>query len=66
MNIDSKTPDYWGCKNSTFLYPHAEHVMGNLNFTPEARICNTISKRPEYRFPYIIDFPKCCRDIDAS
>ena len=40
--------------------------MGNLNFTPEARVCNNISKRPKYRFPSNIDFLKCRRDFDAS
>ena len=38
--------------------------MGNLN--SDARVRNIISKGPKYRFPFIIDFPKCRREIATS
>ena len=41
-------------------------ITGNLNFFPEARVRNIISKGPKYRFPSNIDFPKCRREIAAS
>ena len=41
-------------------------ITGNLNVIPDARVRNIISKGPNYRFPFIIDFPKCRREIAAS
>ena len=41
-------------------------ITGNLNAIPDARVRNTISKGPKYRFPSNIDFPKCRREIAAS
>ena len=43
-NIDSNTPDSRDCKNSTYLYPPAGHVIkGSLNAIPDARPRNIIS-----------------------
>ena len=41
-------------------------ITGNLNVIPGARVRNTISKGPKYRFPSNIDFPYCRREIAAS
>ena len=41
-------------------------VTGNLNVSPDARVCKIIFKGPKYRFPSNIDFPKCRREIAAS
>ena len=41
-------------------------ITGNLNVIPDARVRNTISKGPKYRFPSNIDVPKCRREILAS
>ena len=41
-------------------------ITGNLNIIPDARVRNTISKGPKYRFPSNIDFRKCRREIAAS
>ena len=66
-DIDSNTPASRDCKNSNYLYPSAGHVItGNLNVIPDARVRNTISKSPKYRFPSNIDFSKCQREIAAS
>ena len=37
--------------------------MGYQNVIPDARVCNIMSKRPKYRFPSNIDFPKCRKEI---
>ena len=34
-------------------------ITGNLNVSPDARVCKIIFKGPKYRFPSNIDFPKC-------
>ena len=50
-------------------HPHGfnRHVItGNLNVIPDARVRNSISKGPKYRFPSKIDFSKCRREIAAS
>ena len=45
MNIDSKTPDSWDCKNSMYSYPPAVYVItGYLNVVPDSRVRNIISK----------------------
>ena len=41
-------------------------ITGNLNFIPDARVRNIISKGPKYRFPSNIDLPKCRKQIVAS
>ena len=41
-------------------------ITGNLNVIPDARVRNTISKGPKYRFLSNIDFLKCRREIAAS
>ena len=41
-------------------------ITGNLSVIPDARVRNSISKGPKYRFPSNIDFPKCRREIAAS
>ena len=41
-------------------------ITGYLNVIPDARVRNTISKGPKYRFPSNIGFPKCRREIAAS
>ena len=41
-------------------------ITGYLNVIPDARVRNSISKGPEYRFPSNIDFSKCRREIAAS
>ena len=65
--IDFNTPDSWDCQNSNYLYPSAGHVItGNLNVIPDDRVRNIIFKGPKYRFPSIIDFPKCRREVAAS
>ena len=67
IDIDSNTPDSCDCQNSNYLYPSAGHVItSNLNVIPGARVHNIISKGPKYRFPSIIDFSKCHREIAAS
>ena len=67
--VTDKDIDSLRLSNSYHLnvYPSAGHVIkGNLNVIPDARVRNNISKRPKYRFPSIIDFPKCRREIAAS
>ena len=55
------------CQNSNYLYPPAGHVItGYLNIISDARVCNIISKGPNYRFPSKIYFPKCLREIAPS
>ena len=41
-------------------------TTGNLNVISDARVRNTIFKRPKYIFSYNIDIPKCRREITAS
>ena len=41
-------------------------ITGNLNVSPDARVRNSISKGPKYRFPSNIYFPKCRREIAVS
>ena len=49
------------------LYIPAGHVItGNFNVIPDARVRNIISEGPKNIFPSNFDFPKCCREIDAS
>ena len=67
VDIDSNTPDSWGCQGSSCLCPSAEHVItGNLNVIPYARVRNIVSEGPKYRFPSDVDFPVCRRGIAAS
>ena len=67
VDIDSNTPDSWGCRGSGCLCPSAGHVItGNLNVIPDARVCNIVSEGPKYRFPSDFDFPVCRRGIASS
>ena len=39
LDIDTKTPDSWDCKNSKFCYEPAGHIVtGNLKIISDSRI----------------------------
>ena len=66
LDIDANT-DSWECKDSKFIDPSAGHVVtGNLKIMPDFRIRYIVSKGPNYRFPFHIDFNRWREEIAAA
>ena len=57
---DNNQADIIEAFNSTSRY------LDDLNVIPDARVRNSISKGPRYRFSSNINFSKCRREIAAS
>ena len=69
LDIDTNTPDSWGCQESKYPYPAAAHVItGNLKIISHSRILvrPIICKGHKYRFPSRTDFKKCREEIAAA
>ena len=60
LDIETRSPDSWMCKDSKFCYQPAGHInTGNLKIISDSRIRSIIFKGHKYRFPAHIDFTKC-------
>ena len=59
LDIYANIPESRDYTESKFIYPAAGHIItGNLKIISDSRIRYIVSKGPNYRFPFRVDFKK--------